>query len=128
MYVGSKHKGISLGRIGSAQSGQGGMLVALAYAPLAFSSAPNKYAAKFDSMVAACTLPDSAVEFIDDRKQRVLFRGVAAAAKEPVIRNAFSIVYQDLGPVRVAGDLIFSAMDNSDPRTFAVCHVCNAIC
>ena len=66
--------------------------------------------AKFDAMLAACTLPPAAIEVIDDPKMRTLFRGVAAASEQPDVKTAFSIVYQDLGPVRMAGDLIFNQL------------------
>ena len=93
--------------------------------------------ARFEEMLSACVLPPAAIEVIDDpcahthasrifypkagdsptslasrlrRKMRTLFRGVSAAAEQPVVRNAFSIVYQDLGPIRVAGDLIFNKL------------------
>jgi len=65
---------------------------------------------KFDSMMTACTLSPKAIECIDDRKMRALFKGVSAAAKEDSVRRAFLIVYEDLGPVRVAGDLIFGQL------------------
>ena len=87
-----------------------GLLVCLpvsAAAALA-SRAANKQ--KFEAMLAACTLPPAAIEVIDEPKMRTLFRGVAAAAEEPEVRTAFSIVYEDLGPVRVAGDLIFKQL------------------
>ena len=57
-----------------------------------------------------CSLPPHVIEFIDDPKQRVLFRGVAAAAKQEEVRDAFAIVYEDLGPVRLAGDLVFNQL------------------
>ena len=67
--------------------------------------------AKFDSMLTACTLSPKAIEFIDDKKMRILFHGVNAAAANEEIREAFEIVYEDLGPVRVAGDLIFGRLN-----------------
>lgn len=78
--------------------------VALALAP------SNKHEAKFDRMIDELTLSPEAVECIDSNKQRVLFRGVAAATTEPQIRNAFGIVYRDLAPIRVAGDLLFGQL------------------
>ena len=65
---------------------------------------------KFDAMIEEITLPPSTIEFIDSPKQRVLFKGAAAAAASPAVREAFAIVYEDLGPVRVAGDLIFNSL------------------
>ena len=73
-------------------------------------AARAKTAVKFEAMLNACILPPAAIELIDDKKQRALFRGVAAAAERDNVRNAFLIVYQDMGPVRVAGDLIFNRL------------------
>ena len=76
-------------------------------------AASGKTAAKFERMLAACTLTPKAIEFIDNEKQRVLFRGVLAATKEPIVKNAFAIVYEDLGPVRIGGDLIFNKLSKA---------------
>uniref|UniRef100_A0A7S0CM50 EF-hand domain-containing protein n=1 Tax=Proboscia inermis TaxID=420281 RepID=A0A7S0CM50_9STRA len=76
----------------------------------ATTTKPNKYEVKFNKMVSELTLTPQAVECIDSPKQRVLFRGVAAAAAEPQVRNAFGIVYGDLAPIRVAGDLVFGKL------------------
>jgi len=70
----------------------------------------NKHILKFDRMVSELTLSPSAVECIDSAKQRTLFRGVLAGTADPQIRNAFAIVYRDLAPIRVAGDLIFGQL------------------
>ena len=82
-------------------------LIGAAFLALAASPAIRT---KFDSMMTACTLSPKAIECIDDRKMRALFKGVSAAAKEDSVRRAFLIVYEDLGPVRVAGDLIFGQL------------------
>ena len=65
---------------------------------------------KFEAMLAACSLSPAAIELIDEPRMRTLFRGVAAADQQPVVKTAFSIVYEDLGPVRVAGDVIFNKL------------------
>jgi hypothetical protein len=98
-----------------------GTLLVLTFAPAAYAlraghitmnveAARAKTAAKFEAMLNACTLPAKSIELIDDKKQRALFRGVAASAERENVRNAFLIVYQDMGPVRVAGDLIFKRL------------------
>jgi len=71
---------------------------------------PNKYELKFDRMIDELSLSPEAVECIDSTKQRTLFRGVSAGTADPQIRNAFSIVYRDLAPIRVAGDLLFGQL------------------
>jgi len=71
---------------------------------------PNKYELRFDRMIDELTLSPEAVECIDSTKQRKLFRGVLAGTADPQIRNAFGIVYRDLAPIRVAGDLLFGQL------------------
>ena len=66
---------------------------------------------KFNRMIGACALSPATIEFIDDPKLRTIFHGIRAANDKPEVRNAFAIVYQDLGPVRVAGDLIFGRLE-----------------
>ena len=86
------------------------MLVGLLCTALAFP-ADTKHALKFQSMISAVSIPPKAIEFIDSPKQRVLFKGVAAAQEDPSVVRAFSIVYEDLGPVRLAGKLIFAQLE-----------------
>ncbi len=42
-----------------------------------------------------------------DPRYRALYEGVLAGSNEPAVMNAFSIVFQDLMPVRVAGRMIY---------------------
>lgn len=86
-----------------------GLMVAFAASA---TTKTNKIDIKFNRMIDELKLPPTTIEFIDSPKQRVLFRGVAAGVQEPLVRNAFSIVYKDLAPVRVAGDLIFSQLSS----------------
>lgn len=88
-----------------------GALLAVAMA-VSTQKTTNKHEAKFERMIDTLSLPPATVEFIDSPKQRVLFRGVAAGVQEPLIMNAFGIVYKDLAPVRVAGDIIFSQLSS----------------
>jgi len=76
------------------------------------TSPTNKHTLKFDRMVDELTLSPSAVECIDSAKQRTLLRGVLAGTSDPQIRSAFAIIYRDLAPIRVAGDLIFNQLAN----------------
>jgi hypothetical protein len=85
------------------------LLVVFALSARAVSGS-RAVSAKFDAMLHACILPPAAIQVIDDPKMRTLFRGVAAAAQDRQVKNAFAIVYQDLGPVRIAGDLIFNQL------------------
>ena len=69
-------------------------------------------AVRFERMVSELQLPLSTIEFIDSPKQRMLFRGIKAGAEDRLVKDAFSVVYQDLGPIRAAGDLIFAQLNN----------------
>lgn len=40
-------------------------------------------------------------------RYRALYEGVAAGSNEPAVMNAFSIIFQDLMPVRIAGRMIY---------------------
>ncbi len=70
----------------------------------------GKHRARFDSMIGECNLPPATIEFIDSPQQRLLFKGAAAAAENPMIREAFAVVYEDMGPIRIAGDLIYNTL------------------
>ena len=61
-------------------------------------------------MIGECNLAPATIEFIDSPQQRLLFKGAAAAAENPTIREAFAIVYEDMGPIRIAGDLIYNSL------------------
>ena len=74
------------------------------------SANPQKSNERFDHMVSELVLPATTMEFIDSPRQRLLFRGVQAAAADAEIRDAFQIVYEDIAPIRAAGELIFSGL------------------
>lgn len=78
---------------------------------------------RFNEMLEACTLSPTAINCIDSASQRTLFRGVAAAQANPKVRNAFAVVYHDLGPVRVAGDLIFGQLKRTATEAADSCRV-----
>jgi len=44
---------------------------------------------------------------ISDPRYRALYEGVTAGANEPLVMNAFSVIFQDLMPIRVAGRMIY---------------------
>jgi len=89
-------------------------VVAFIIAAFAISLSPNenkkKNEIKFDRMIDDLTLSLETIECISDARHRVLFRGIAAAVAEPQVRNAFNIIYRDLAPIRVAGDLLFGQL------------------
>ena len=79
-------------------------LSALAPPPLTKS---DRRAAKFREMLASVTLTDERLAMLDDAGLRTLLAGVQGAAELPLVVDAFTIVYSDVAPVRLAGDLIF---------------------
>jgi len=81
-------------------------MLSIACASLAFSAPASKHRAKFEQLIASVTMPHSAIEFVDSEKQRALFKGALAGTEHPEIYDAFAIVYEELGPVRVAGEMI----------------------
>ena len=77
------------------------------------SLSPDKHSLRFDRMISSLSLPSETIECIDSSDYRTLFRGISAAVSEPQIQDAFRIVYRDLAPVRVAGDLIFNRLSSA---------------
>ena len=77
---------------------------------IAMSAAPSAKLDRFNKMMQACCLPGSAIQCIDDSSMRTLLTGVSAAAAHEGVRRGFSIVYEDLGPARLAGDFIFRTL------------------
>jgi len=71
---------------------------------------PNARQIRFDQMIESCTLPGAALHCVDDRRIRTLLNGVNAAVENEKVYDAFKIVYEDLGPVRLAGDLVFRTL------------------
>ena len=61
-------------------------------------------------MLASVTLTDERLAMLDDAGLRTLLAGVQGAAELPLVVDAFTIVYSDVAPVRLAGDLIFRSI------------------
>lgn len=77
----------------------------------AFTAERRPATVRFERMVSELQLPLSTIEFIDSPKQRMLFRGIKAGAEDQLVYDAFSVVYQDLGPIKMAGDIIFNQLN-----------------
>ena len=45
---------------------------------------------------------------IHDPSYRALFEGVSSGSNEPLVMNAFSIIFNDLMPIRIAGRMIYN--------------------
>ena len=57
------------------------LLLVIALTSLLPSLARPGVLQRFDRMISACCLPPRTIEYVSDPRQRVLFRGVAAAAR-----------------------------------------------
>lgn len=68
------------------------------------------HAANLLAMLDALSLDDAALALVDGRRERILLRGVREARAEPEVAQAFTVLYDDLLPVRVAGDRIFAIL------------------
>ena len=67
---------------------------------------------KFDQMLANFRLHSEAdFNLVPSARYRGLLRGTSAAIADPAVITAFRVLYEDLGPIRVAGDLIFSKLE-----------------
>ena len=72
----------------------------------------SKASRKFDQMLANFRLHSEAdFNLVPSARYRGLLRGTSAAIEDPAVITAFRVLYEDLGPIRVAGDLIFSKLE-----------------
>ena len=61
----------------------------------------------------------SDINMVASPRYRGLLRGTMVALSDQMVCHAFKILYEDLGPVRVAGDLIFSKLDSEVAKSKA---------
>ncbi|KAL1498705.1 hypothetical protein AB1Y20_014016 [Prymnesium parvum] len=67
---------------------------------------------RYESMLARFREHSAAdIELVSSPRHRALLRGASAAIDDEAISAAFRVLYEDIGPVRVAGDLIFQKID-----------------
>jgi len=50
---------------------------------------------------------------ISEPRRRVLFRGITSGAKEPAVRRAFCVLYEDVILVRIAGRTLYNSLTNT---------------
>jgi len=77
----------------------------------ASASQQSQQALRLRSMLEAVCVGDAALALVTDPRERTLLRGVRAAAAEPEVVEAFTILYEDIAPIRIAGDLIFRPLE-----------------
>jgi len=75
-------------------------------------------AAKFESMLNDFRAHTPAeIDSVPKPRMRGLLKGVSAAMYNDKVTTAFEILYEDLGPVRMAGDLVFSKLETEIRRS-----------
>lgn len=80
----------------------------------------SKAGKRFDSMLDNFrTHSASDINLVASVRIRGLLRGVAAGINDEKVTRAFRVLYEDLGPVRVAGDLVFSKMEREVSKSKA---------
>ena len=83
--------------------------------PSAFPfSAQSKHATKYYAMIDRFAEHSrSDIESIESPRFREMLCSVQEAIHDTKVVNAFGILYEDIAPVRFAGDLIFSKLDSA---------------
>ena len=77
-------------------------------------SAQSKHATKYYAMIDRFAEHSrSDIESIESPRFREMLCSVQEAIHDTKVVNAFGILYEDIAPVRFAGDLIFSKLDSA---------------
>lgn len=80
----------------------------------------SKAGIRFDAMLADFRRHTPAdINLVPSLRFRGLLTGTSAAINDKKVTEAFRVLYEDLGPVRVAGDLMFSKLDRELDKTKA---------
>jgi hypothetical protein len=78
----------------------------------AATATTSKATARFDAMLADFRRHSPAdINLVTSLRFRGLLTGTSAAINDEKVTEAFRVLYEDLGPVRVAGDLMFSKLE-----------------
>lgn len=81
----------------------------------------NRITKRFDEMVDRFrTYTDADIDFLDNARMQDLLRGGLDALNEPKVLTAFSVLYEDILPVRFGGDILFNLLDKSILQARAV--------
>ena len=80
---------------------------------LILGASPSKHALKLTSMLNSLALHDSTLAFVALNRDAALLRGVQRAIKVPEVSDAFTVLYEDLIPVRLAGDRMYKTLQRS---------------
>lgn len=72
----------------------------------------SKASIRYEEMLSNFRLHSEAdFNLVASPRYRGLLRGTSAAINDPKVILAFKVLYEDIGPIRVAGDLIFSKLE-----------------
>ncbi|KAL7527812.1 hypothetical protein ACHAWF_002317 [Thalassiosira exigua] len=78
----------------------------------AAAPAESKAGRRFKAMLSNFREHTAAdIDLVASPRFRGLLRGTSAAIDDPQVIEAFRVLYEDLGPVRVAGDLLFAKLE-----------------
>jgi hypothetical protein len=80
----------------------------------------GKASERFEAMLAEFrTHSDADLNLVTSPRFRGLLTGTSAAINDKQVTQAFKVLYEDLGPIRVAGDLMFSKLEREVAKSKA---------
>ena len=94
--------------------------IALAPAMLALAPAQTKNTLRFEQMCQRfASHPASTLARVDGERKQLLCRAASSALADDRVVGAVAILYEDLAPVRIAGDLIFKKLESAVDKAAA---------
>ena len=94
--------------------------LALAPAMLALAPAQTKNTLRFEQMCQRfASHPASTLARVDGERKQLLCRAASSALADDRVVGAVAILYEDLAPVRIAGDLIFKKLESAVDKAAA---------
>lgn len=66
---------------------------------------------RFEAMMDRATFADDVIVRVGDARLATILRGIRAAREDEPARKAFEILYSDVAPVRLAGELVFRRIE-----------------
>lgn len=87
---------------------------------LALAPAQTKNTLRFEQMCQRfASHPASTLARVDGERKRLLCRAASSALADDRVVGAVAILYEDLAPVRIAGDLIFKKLESAVDKAAA---------
>ena len=76
---------------------------------------------EFQDMISTFTsYTDEDIQSIPNPRLQVIYKGVAASAEEPAVYRSFQVLFEDFGPLRLAGLMIFGTLRNQMDESIAL--------